>query len=72
MKVFAIIVLYNGMRHNWIQKCFDSIINSTIPVSIIAVDNGSSDGSIEYVKEKYPQVDFVISKAPCFVDKTGC
>lgn len=50
------------MRHNWIQKCFDSIINSTIPVNIIAVDNGSSDGSIEYVKEKYPQVDFVISK----------
>lgn len=44
--VFMIVVIYNGMRNNWIQKCFDSIINSTIPVKIIAIDNNSSDNSV--------------------------
>lgn len=62
MNVFAIIVIYNGMRNNWIQKCFDSILNSSIPVRLIAVDNGSKDGSIEYIQQNYSQVDLVISK----------
>ncbi|WP_313098792.1 glycosyltransferase family 2 protein [Epilithonimonas sp.] len=62
MKVFAIVVIYNGMQRNWIQKCFDSILTSSIPVDIIAIDNGSTDGSIDFIKENYPQVDFTVSE----------
>ena len=62
MNIFAIIVIYNGMRNNWIQKCFDSIINSSISVNIIAIDNGSNDGSVDFISENYPNVDFTISK----------
>lgn len=62
MNVFAIIVVYNGMRNNWIQKCFDSILNSSIPVHVIAIDNGSCDGSIEFIQQRYPKVDLVVSK----------
>lgn len=62
MKVFAIVVIYNGMQRNWIQKCFDSILTSSIPVDIIAIDNGSTDGSIDFIKENYPQVDFTVSQ----------
>ncbi|WP_379968521.1 glycosyltransferase family 2 protein [Epilithonimonas sp. UC225_85] len=62
MKVFAIIVIYNGMRNNWIQKCFDSVINSSIPVQIIAIDNGSNDGSVAFIQKNYPQIEFIISK----------
>lgn len=62
MKVFAIVVIYNGMQRNWIQKCFDSIINSKIPVEIIAIDNGSTDASISFIKDNYPQVDFTVSE----------
>ncbi len=62
MKVFAIVVIYNGMQRNWIQKCFDSILTSSIPVDIIAIDNGSTDGSIHFIKENYPQVDFTVSE----------
>lgn len=61
-KIFAIIVIYNGMRNDWIQKCFDSILTSSIPVDIIAIDNGSTDGSIDFIKENYPQVDFTVSE----------
>lgn len=62
MNVFAIIVIYNGMRNGWIQKCFDSIINSSIKVGIIAIDNGSTDGSISFIKQNYPKVELLVSK----------
>ena len=62
MIIFSIIVIYNGMRNDWIQKCFDSIINSTIPVKIIAIDNNSSDNSVEFIKENYPEVYLIENK----------
>ncbi|MCG2794062.1 MAG: glycosyltransferase family 2 protein [Weeksellaceae bacterium] len=62
MKVFAIIVIYNGMQNSWIQKCFDSVINSTIAVQIIAIDNGSDDGSVAFIQENYPDIEFIISQ----------
>ncbi|OFM81826.1 glycosyltransferase family 2 protein [Weeksella sp. HMSC059D05] len=62
MKVFAIIVIYNGMRRDWIQKCFDSLQNSSIAVNIIAVDNNSTDNSVEYIKKNYPSVILIENK----------
>lgn len=59
--VSTVIITYNGMQRNWIQKCFDSLINSSIPIDIIAIDNGSTDGSIEYIRKHYSNVDFVVS-----------
>jgi GT2 family glycosyltransferase len=47
-KIFVIIVTYNGAK--WIEKCILSVLSSTIPVSIIAVDNASSDNSVELLK----------------------
>lgn len=48
MKILAIIVTYNAMR--WIDKCVESLLNSTIPVDIFVKDNGSTDGSMDYIK----------------------
>lgn len=50
------------MRNNWIQKCFDSIINSSIPCQIVAIDNNSSDESVEYIKKTYPNVHLIINE----------
>lgn len=61
MKVFVIVVVYNGLRNDWIQKCFDSILQSTIPAEIIAIDNGSTDGSIDFIRKYYPKIDFIVS-----------
>ncbi len=61
-KIFAIIVIYNGMRNSWIKKCFDSIINSTIPVHIIAIDNNSYDSSVEFINENYPTICLIENK----------
>ncbi len=56
-KVVVIIVTYNPKK--WIEKCFSVLKTSTIPVSIIAIDNGSNDGSQKIIKENYPEVDFL-------------
>mgnify|MGYP002565060810 CR=1 FL=1 len=52
-----IIVNYNG-KH-LLKDCFESIKNLDYPedrIEIILVDNGSSDGSVEYLNKKYPKV----------------
>ncbi len=61
-KVFAIIVTYNGMRNDWIQKCFDSVLTSSVPVQIIAIDNNSSDTSVEFIKNNYQEVILIENK----------
>ncbi|MEP1094356.1 MAG: glycosyltransferase family 2 protein [Cyclobacteriaceae bacterium] len=48
-KVCAVIVTYNGMK--WIEKCVDSIVRSTVETDILVVDNGSKDGTFEYLEK---------------------
>ena len=60
MKIYAIIVTYNGMQ--WYDRCLGSLQQSTIPVQIIVVDNASSDNTVEYIKQNYPDVILIESK----------
>lgn len=60
MKVIAIIVTYNGMK--WYKDCFDSLRNSSIPIQTIVIDNASSDNTVDYIKENYPEIHLVESK----------
>lgn len=46
-KVLTIIVTYNGMK--WIDSCISSVRNSSVPSDIFIVDNGSTDGTIEWI-----------------------
>lgn len=55
-KVFVIIVTYNGAR--WIDKNITSLLESGYPVSIIAVDNKSTDNSVALLRQ-YPQVEVI-------------
>lgn len=57
MKVLTIIVTYNGMP--WIDRCFQSLRESETPVDAFVVDNGSTDGTQEYLLAHYPEVVFV-------------
>lgn len=58
--LLVIIVTYNGMK--WLDKCLSSVINSTIKADLFIVDNGSTDGSIEFIENNYPNAQFIISK----------
>jgi hypothetical protein len=53
--VSVIIVNYNGRAY--LDACISSILSQTYPkIEIIFVDNGSSDNSTDYIKDKYPSV----------------
>lgn len=57
--IYVIIVTYNAMK--WAEKCFTSLRHSSIPVKCITIDNGSTDGTQEYIKTYFPEVDFIQS-----------
>ncbi len=60
IKLFVIVVTYKGKQ--WYDRCFTSLRNTTTPVQTIAVDNASNDGTVEYIKENYPEIILIESK----------
>ncbi len=49
-KVYIVIVTYNGMK--WIHQCLSSCKNFTI----IVVDNASTDNTVSFIKQHFPDV----------------
>ncbi|EOR94978.1 Glycosyl transferase, family 2 [Arcticibacter svalbardensis MN12-7] len=58
--VFVIIVTYNGTK--WVEKCFDSLKNSLLPLQIIVVDNQSTDNTVALICSDYPDVKVIQSQ----------
>lgn len=58
-KTVAVIVLnYNGLVH--LQEYFQSLYAQTIiPDEILMMDNGSNDGSVEFVRRYFPHVTII-------------
>lgn len=59
-KVYIIVVTYKG--HLWYERCFTSLRNSEYPVQTIAIDNASNDGTVEYIREHFPEIHLIESK----------
>lgn len=59
-KIFVIIVTYKG--HLWYERCFTSLRNSAYPVQMIVIDNASNDGTLEYIREHFPEIHLIESK----------
>ena len=55
--ILVVIVSYNSMQ--WARICYDSLRQSTIPCRIMTIDNGSTDGTQEYIRSHYPEVELV-------------
>lgn len=56
MKIFAVIVTYNAMHRQWIDRCLNSLAESTVPVVPIVIDNASTDGTRDHVPANYLDV----------------
>ena len=53
-KLLVVIVTYNAMT--WIDRCVKSLFASSLENDIYIVDNGSNDGTKDYIKTNYPFV----------------
>ena len=58
--LLVIIVAYNSMP--WVERCYDSLRNSTYPCDILTIDNGSTDGTQNYIRTHYPEVELFESE----------
>jgi len=60
-RVSVLIVNWNGRKY--LQRCLDSLAAQAYrDVEVVLVDNGSTDGSVAYVRESYPEVVLAPSK----------
>ena len=54
----VIVVNWNGKR--FLDDCLTALERQTYPnFGVILVDNGSTDGSVEFVRERFPRVDIL-------------
>jgi hypothetical protein len=55
MNVSVVVLNYNGLEH--LETCLMSLLRQSYKASeIIVSDNGSTDGSVEYIKKNFPGV----------------
>lgn len=59
MVIYSIVITYNGEK--WIEKCLDSLTNSSIISKVLVVDNNSTDKTKDIIKAKFPQVQLIES-----------
>lgn len=56
-RVAVVVPNWNGRE--MLGECLDSLLAQSHPLTVIVVENGSRDGSWEYLTETYPQVTVV-------------
>ena len=57
-RVTVTILNWNGRRY--LAPCLDAVLAQTFQdFEIVLVDNGSTDGSVDFVRARYPQVRLV-------------
>jgi hypothetical protein len=57
--VSVLIINWNGKK--WLQNCLSSILLQKMnnDFEVILIDNGSTDGSVSYVRSRFPQVKVI-------------
>jgi GT2 family glycosyltransferase len=59
--ISVIILTFNSVK--FIKPCLDSILSQRAQITeLIVVDNGSHDGTVNFIKENYPQVNLIENK----------
>jgi len=57
------VVILNWNLKDDTAECIDSVLRSDYPkVRIIVVDNGSTDGSIEYLSSRFPEIHIIANE----------
>jgi len=63
MKCDTAVVIANWNGKKYLKDCFDSLLGQTHKdFKIIFVDNGSNDGSVGFVRERFPETEIISLK----------
>ncbi len=57
-QVTVVIPNWNGSKY--LEKCLDALLMQQGVFDVVVVDNGSTDGSVELLQHKYPQVKSIL------------
>lgn len=60
--IFAIVVSWNGLKHDWIAKCLASLRDSDTAIKTILIDNASTDDTVAFVRQNFPEVQLIASE----------
>ncbi len=58
-KVLVVVVTFNAMK--WAERCFSSLYSSSLLPDVFVVDNGSTDGTQNFLRRLYPNIILVQS-----------
>lgn len=53
------VIVPNWNGEDSLKGCLDSLRAQTLKAHIIVVDNGSADGSVEFIEKHYPEVELI-------------
>ncbi len=57
MNTTIVIPNYNGMKY--LPACMEALAGQDYPACLLVVDNGSTDGSVTWLNENYPDVEVI-------------
>ncbi|MFA6322220.1 MAG: glycosyltransferase family 2 protein [Candidatus Buchananbacteria bacterium] len=63
-KVLIIVPVFNGVAE-FLGDCFSSLLKINYPqddYKILAIDDVSSDNSVEYIRKNFPEVEIIVNK----------
>lgn len=60
MKPVIVVPNWNGKET--LSACLDSLLRQSVAALIIVVENGSSDGSLDFIKSGYPKVQTLVNQ----------
>ena len=58
MPAVSVIIVSYKVRY-YIEQCLNSVLRSVPDAQILVVDNKSDDGSVEYLRERFPQAEVI-------------
>ena len=58
MPTVSVIIVSYKVRY-YIEQCLNSVLRSVADAQLLVVDNNSDDGSVEYLKERFPQAEII-------------
>ncbi len=58
MPPVSVIIVSYKVRY-YIEQCLNSVLRSVPDAQILVVDNKSDDGSVEYLRDKFPQAEII-------------